>query len=253
MLVARPSHNQTRIMDHADGSFFTTKWTDVVNARDPNSIIARRALDNLCRMYWYPIYCYVRRRGHPPSDAENLVQDFFIHLFARDLFSLAARSKGKLRGFIVSSLKFFLADERKRANAEKRGGKTEFVRLDLDGAEERFSAEPASEATAEASLDRAWATELLKRAIKSLGDAWRADGKGDLFDELKSYLLTTLDAAARERISARFKLDEGNVKVVMTRLRGGYRDAIRKEVAETVSSESEIDAEVAALRKAIES
>jgi RNA polymerase sigma-70 factor (ECF subfamily) len=238
-------------MQHADGSFLTTRWSLVLAAGGEVSILARRALDDLCRMYWYPLYCYVRRRGHAPADAEDLVQGFFVHLFDRELFAIANRSKGKLRGFLLSSLQFFLADERKRAAALKRGGAVEFVPLDMEDAEGRFSAEPAASATAESSLDRAWGMEVLKRAANAIGESWRADGKGDLFDELSRYLLTPQDAAAVQKISERFHIGESNVKVSLHRLRERYRDAIRKEVAETVSSEEEIDAEIAALREAV--
>lgn len=238
-------------MNHADGSFLTTRWSLVVAAGGSTGGPAHRALDELCRMYWYPLYCYVRRRGHSPADAEDLIQGFFVHLFDRDLFAIADRSKGKLRGFLLSSLQFVLADERKRAGALKRGGDVEFVPLDMEDAEAKFSVEPVATATAESSLDRAWGMQVLQRAAKTLGDSWRADGKGELFDELSRYLLTPLDAAAIQGIAARFQLGESNIKVSLHRLRERYREAIRQEVAETVSSEEEIDAEIAALREAV--
>ena len=238
-------------VQHADGSFLTTRWSLICAAGADVTLVARRALDDLCRMYWYPIYCYVRRRGHAPADAQDLVQGFFVHLFDRDLFTLANRAKGKLRGFLVSSLQYFLADERKRAAALKRGGDTEFVPLEMEDGEERFSKEPAADADAESSLDRAWGMEVLKRAAKTIGESWRADGKGALFDELSRYLLTPLEAAATQEIAARFGLGESNVKVSLHRLRERYREAIRQEVAETVSSDAEIDAEIAALREAV--
>jgi len=238
-------------MEHADGSFHTTRWSLVVAAGGDVSVIARRALDDLCRMYWYPLYCYVRRRGHPPADAEDLIQGFFEHLFERELFARANREKGKLRGFLLSILRDFLIDQRKRNAAIKRGGGAEFVPLDMEGAEARFSGEPAGTDTAERSLERAWAMELLQRATLGLGDQWRADGKGDLFDELSRYLLKSLDASATQEIATRFGLSEINVKVSLTRLKERYRDAIRREVAETVSSGDEIDAEIAYLREVV--
>ncbi len=238
-------------VQHADGSFLTTRWSLVCAAGGDVTLVARRALDDLCRMYWYPLYCYVRRRGHAPADTEDLVQGFFVHLFDRELFAAADRSKGKLRGFLLSSLQYFLADERKRAAAQKRGGEVEFVPLEMDGAEERFAKEPAVEASAESSLDRAWGMEVLKRAAKSIGESWRGEGKGALFEELGKYLLTPMVAAATQDIAARFGMSESNVKVSLNRLRERYRDAIRAEVAETVSSDAEIDAEIAALREAV--
>jgi RNA polymerase sigma-70 factor (ECF subfamily) len=219
----------------------------VVAAGSDVSVIASRALDDLCRMYWYPLYCYVRRRGYPSTDAEDLVQGLFAHLFERELFDRAKREKGRFRSFLLSIFRDFLIDQQKRSGALKRGGGTEFVPLDMEGAEARFSDEPAGPDNAESSLERAWAMELLQRATRGIGEQWRADGKGDLFDELSGYLLKSLDTEATRQIATRLGLSESNVKVSLTRLKGRYRDAIRREVAETVSSADEIDAEIAHL------
>lgn len=236
---------------HIVGSFLTTRWSLVRSASDPSSSIAHGALEELCRMYWYPLYCYVRRRGYSPPDAQDLVQGFFIRLFSRDLFGIASPAMGRLRGFLLSSLKYFLADDRKRAAAVKRGGNVQLVPLILDDAEERFSAEPPAPTCPDSDMDRVWALEVLRRAVIRLREKWQIEGKGELFDALSQYLLTPLDAGRAQQLAERFQMTENHIKVSLSRLRPIYREAIRSEVAETVSSEDQIDEEIAALKKAL--
>ncbi len=233
------------------GSFLTTRWSLVRLVGEADSNRARGALNELCRMYWYPLYCYVRRRGYPPTDAEDLVQSFFVHILDRELFALADHAKGKLRGFLLSSLQYFLLDQRKRVAALKRGGAIAFEPLNLSGAEERFSGEIAVAGSPEGTLDRAWALELLQRALRYLAENWKQEGKSELFEALRPFLLAPLDAAGVSAIAARFSLTETNVKVSLHRLRERYRAALRQEVSETVSSEREVDEEIAALWKAL--
>ena len=236
--------------EHADGDFVTTRWSLVLRAGGENTE-GRRALDELCRIYWYPLYCYVRRRGFQHADAENFVQDFFLRLFEKDLFGQADREKGMLRSFLLKRLQFDLVDAHRRATAEKRGGRAEFVPLDTTGAEERYCGEPVDTDTPEKHFERRWALTVLQRTAAALGEGWKRSGKSELFAILSPYLFTPLDASGTQRLAAERGMTESNVKVSLHRLRDSYRTLLRSEIAETVASESEIDAELAALRAAV--
>jgi RNA polymerase sigma-70 factor (ECF subfamily) len=236
---------------HEKGSLPTTRWSLICAAAGPSTSSARRALDELCRIYWYPLYCFVRRRGYPPADAEDLVQGFFIHLFDRDIFAQADPGRGRLRGFLLSSLRYFLADERKHAAAAKRGGGIEFVPLDLAGAEERYTREPAGGETPEQCYDRRWALLFLQRVTSSLGDRWRERGKADLFTALSPFLFSELKSAEASGVAAKLAMTENNVKQVLHRMRDEFRAIFHQGVLDTVASEAEVQEEMAALRAAL--
>jgi RNA polymerase sigma-70 factor (ECF subfamily) len=236
---------------HGRGSFATTRWSLIAVAGVGRAAEAVRALNELCQTYWYPLYCYVRRRGYAPADAEDLVQGFFAQLLEKDLFGQADRDKGRLRGFLLSSLQFYLADERKYAAAEKRGGQASFVPIDTTDAEARYAGEPADNASPDRLFERRWAVLILQRAVAALGEVWRKEGKGDLYTALSPHLLNPLDGPATAGIAQRFGMSENNVKVSLHRLRERYRAELRREIAETVTSESDLDAEIAALRAAL--
>ena len=238
------------VKEHADGSFVTTRWSLVVRAGGGHTE-GRRALDELCRMYWYPLYCYARRRELQHADAEDAVQGFFLRLLKKDLFGKADRDKGRLRAFLLSSLQDYLVDEHRRATAEKRGGRAEFVPLDTTGAEERYRAEPVDTDTPEKHFERGWALMVLQRTAAALREGWKKSGKSELFATLSPYLFTPLDASGTQRLATERRMTESNVKVSLHRLRESYRNLLRSEIAETVATESEIDAELAALRSAV--
>src|SRR4029078_12609899 len=139
------------------------------------------ALENLCRTYWYPLYAYVRRKGYPAEDAQDLTQEFFTRLLGRNYLSVADRNRGKFRSFLLGSLEHFLAREWTKARAQKRGGGQPILSLDELQAEKRYLLEPAHELTAEKMFDRRWATTLLEQAMARLREECRANAKGDLF------------------------------------------------------------------------
>lgn len=236
---------------HRPGSFATTRWSLVAAAGRRGGAEAGAALENLCRAYWYPLYCYVRRRGYAPADAEDLVQGFFARVLDKELFAQADETRGKLRAFLLTSLQFHLADERKREGAAKRGGGVSFVPLDTADAESRYSAEPVDAAPADEVFDTLWAATLLERARSVLAEAWQAAGKAELFAALSPYVTATLDATGAARIAAQFGMTENHVKVSVHRLRERYGATLRQEVAETVTGEEEIEQEMAALRSAL--
>jgi RNA polymerase sigma-70 factor (ECF subfamily) len=233
------------------GTFLTTRWSLIVTAGIGKSDDAARALNELCQTYWYPLYCYVRRRGYSPADAEDLVQGFFAQMLEKDLFGQAEPGKGRLRGFLLSSLRFYLADERKAASAEKRGGQVSFVPIDTTDAEARYAGEPADNTSPDRVFERRWAALVLQRAVAVLGEVWRKEGKGDLYAALSPHLFDQLDGPAAASIAQQFGMTENNVKVSLHRLRERYRGELRREIAETVASASDVDEEIASLRAAL--
>jgi RNA polymerase sigma-70 factor (ECF subfamily) len=241
----------TRIAEtnHEAGSLNTTRWSLILRAREATPA-ATRALNELCSIYWYPVYCYIRRRGYQPAAAEDLVQGFFVDLLERDLFGQANRDRGKFRGLLISRLKYFLADEHKHTGAQKRGGHATFASLDIAHAEEMYARELIDERTPEALFDHRWAVTVLNRALSALAADWSAE-KRPILDALMPHLLKPLDAARNLQVAEKLGLSESNVKVTLHRLRARYREALRQQIAETVSTEVEIEEELAALRRAI--
>src|SRR5207244_7630605 len=145
----------------------------------------REALAELCRGYWYPLYAYVRRHGHPPEESQDLTQEFFTRFLEKDLLGLADRAKGKFRTFLLAACKHFLANERDRANAQKRGGGRLVLPLDFADAEHRYGQEPADTLTPDVLFERRWALTLLDQVLTRLRDESVSADKGEQFDRLK--------------------------------------------------------------------
>src|ERR1043166_5712469 len=229
--------------------FATTRWSVVLAAGQPESAPAQHALEMLCHSYWYPVYAYVRRKGYPPTEAEDLTQEFFTQLIARNHFSLADRSKGKFRGFLLATLDYFLAREWRRAHRLKRGGQFIFISLDEYPAEERYQLEPADYETPERHFHRQWALTILKQAMKSLQKECENNGKAGLIQEAKNQLSGERDDGAYTQISRKLNMSEGAVRVAVHRLRERYGELLRDEVAQTVTTEAEVDDELRHLFK----
>ncbi len=172
--------------NHAE--FTTTHWGFVLEAGQDDSPQAAEALEWLCRIYWYPLYAYVRRQGHSPEDTEDLVQDFFARLLDRHYLRLADPNRGRFRTFLLTSLKHFLINEWARANREKRGGGRRLISLDGEDTETRFLAEPADGRSPDKVFERRWAMVVLNRVLDQLETELTADGRGRVFEELKSFL-----------------------------------------------------------------
>src|SRR5687767_12341246 len=169
--------------------FATTHWSVVLRAGDSVSPEAGTALNYLCRSYWYPLYAYVRRKGHSPHDAQDLTQDFFARLLEKNYIQLAAPERGRFRSFLLKSLNHFLVNEWVRNNAQKRGGGRMLVSLDEEDAQRIYQQEPVNGLAAESLYDQRSAMTLLERAMVRLGEIYAAGGKRELFDQLKGLLL----------------------------------------------------------------
>jgi RNA polymerase sigma-70 factor (ECF subfamily) len=226
--------------------FATTHWSVVLAAGQgqENSPPAQRALETLCRAYWYPIYVYVRRKGHGPDDAQDLTQEFFAQLIAKEHLRLADREKGRFRTFLLAMLDYFLAREWSRAHRQKRGGQYQFVSLDQKDAEGRFRHEPAVTETPEKHFQRQWALEVLKQTMAALEAECVSQGKGALFQESKSLFSGERPASIYMGIAERLGLTEGAVRVKVHRLRQRYGELLRAEIAQTVEGPSEVEEEL---------
>ena len=212
---------------------------------------AEDALATLCHAYWYPLFAFVRRQGLSTHEAEDVTQGFFAPLLGKDALAHVDRAKGRFRTFLLASLKHFLADERDRANAMKRGGGLPVISLDACEAEERYALEPRNELSPDKLFDRRWAIAVIERALTRLGAEYSDAGKGALFSALKPLLTAPGDARPYAEIGAPFSMNEGAVKVAVHRLRQRYGAALRAEIAETVGTAEDVDEELRHLLDAL--
>jgi DNA-directed RNA polymerase specialized sigma24 family protein len=241
------SHPESR----APRVFNTTHWSVVLAAGEGDSEPARSALESLCQAYWYPIYVYVRRKGHGPDDAQDLTQEFFAQLISKDHVRLADRKKGKFRTFLLATLDYFLAREWSRAHRQKRGGGFLFVSLDQLAPEERYRLEPADNDTPEKKFLRQWALTLLGHTMNALQKECEANSKAAMFREVSNLLSGERDEGAYARISQQLCMSEGAVRVAVHRLRQRYGELLRDQIAETVGDAREVDEEIAYLMGAL--
>ena len=229
--------------------FPTTRWTLVIAAADPRRTEARSALVSLCEAYWYPLYAYIRRRGYAADQAQDLAQDFFVRVLEGRYLDRADPDKGRFRAFILTSLKFFLADEGDRNRAQKRGGGA-VLSFEISSGEERYQREPAHDETPERIFDRRWALSLLDRVVDRLRAEFVQHGRLDHFDRLKVFLLDQAEAPYAT-LAREMGTSEGALKVAIHRLRKRYRDLFRQEIAETVADPAEVEPELRYLAAAL--
>jgi RNA polymerase sigma factor (sigma-70 family) len=224
--------------------FATTHWSVVLTAGRNDTTRARAALENLCQTYWYPLYAYVRRRGHSPEDAQDLTQAFFARLLERNWVGSADQQKGRFRSFLLSALNHFLADEWDRARAQKRGGGIPPVPLQFDTAETRYGHEPVDHVTPEQNYERRWALTLLDTVLRRLRSEYEQEGRADLFAALHPCLVGDRTAQPYAELAAKLGISEGTVKSAVHRLRQRYRRLLRDEIAQTVAEPGEVDDEL---------
>jgi RNA polymerase sigma-70 factor (ECF subfamily) len=228
----------------APAVFVTTHWSVVLKAARSDTTRAHEALEHLCRMYWYPIYHFVRRRGHSTHDAQDLTQEFFARLLEKHWIAHADQSRGRFRSFLLLVLKRFLASEWNKAQAKKREGNRRCLPLPLDTAETRYARELADTATPEQAFEKQWALTLLETVLRQLRSDYESDGKGRLFETLKPCLMGSRESQPYAELAALLEMSEGAVKVAVHRLRERYRERLKAEIAHTVASPSDVDAEL---------
>ena len=231
--------------------FTTTRWSVVLEAQG-ESPAAQEALENLCRTYWRPIYGFVRREGAKPDEAKDITQGFFALILERKDFSSVRQEKGRLRSFLLASLKHFIANERRDAATLKRGGGRTL--LPLDGIESYDVSDLGSGETPSPDLlyDSRWAFTVLDRVFARLREESQRSANGPLLERLNTLLSDEPDRPSQAEIAREFGMTENAVKQAFHRLRQRYRQLLREEVAHTVATPGEIEDElrhlIAALR-----
>jgi RNA polymerase sigma-70 factor (ECF subfamily) len=223
--------------------FVTTHWSVVAAAGQEPSPTARAALELLAQTYWYPLYAYVRRKGHDEHAAKDLTQEFFARLFARNDFARLDRERGKFRAFLLASLNHFLAKEWRDQHTLKRGGGQTVLSLDA-AAEGWYLQEPVTEETPEKLYDRRWAMTILELAATHLRDEYGAAGKAEQFSVLRAFLSETAAAHGYEQAAAQLQWGTGAIATAVHRLRQRYRELVRQEIAQTVTTPLEVEEEM---------
>ncbi len=227
------------------GWFATTHWSVVLQAREGDSPAAARALAQLCQTYWGPINAYIRGRGHPSADAEDLTQQFFARFLEKEHYRLADRERGRFRSFLLTSVKRFVINEWERSFAQKRGGGRLAVSLDEEALEEGHPrVELTDERTAERLYEQNWTLTLLAEVRARLEAEYAAEGKGERFAQLEQFLPGEKSDLTYAEAAARFGVAEGTIKSDMHRLKRRYRELLREQIAHTVAAPSEIDEEL---------
>ena len=224
-------------------AFATTHWSVVLAAQD-ESPAAQEALEKLCRTYWRPIYSFVRRQGVGPEEAKDLTQGFFALLLERRDLDAVRREKGRLRSYLLTSLKHFLTNERSRAMAVKRGEGQRLIPLEDLRVRERAGFEPADIASADHVYERRWALTVLDQVLTRLRDEYRATGKMLLFDQLQKSLTDEPGRPSQAEIAHELGMTENAVKQAFHRLRQRYRELLREEIAHTVMAPGDIEDEL---------
>jgi len=230
-------------MQNGPVAFTTTHWSVVLTAqgRSPG---ADEALEKLCRTYWWPLYGFVRRSGYSPEEAQDLTQSFFALLLERRDLDMVRREKGRLRSYLLVSLKNFLAKTRRRELTIKRGEGRALVPLDELLARERADLEPTDNLTADKIYERRWALTLLEQVLARLENEYRAAGNARLFDCLKDFLSDEPGHQSQAEIAAELGMTENAVKQAFHRLRQRYRELLRDEIAQTVAAPGDAEDEL---------
>jgi RNA polymerase sigma factor (sigma-70 family) len=236
---------------HGAAAFTTTHWSVVLEAQG-QSPAAQEALEKLCRMYWPPIYSFVRRQGVGSAEAEDITQGFFAQLLERKSFDAVRKEKGRLRSYLLGALKYFLADEQRRAMANKRGKGQRLISLDELRAEEQIEMEPANPVTAEMIYERRWALTVLERVLSRLKDEYHAAGNIALFDSLKELLPDEPGSPSQAEIAVRLGMTENAIRQAFYRFRQRYQALLREEIAHTVATPGDIEDELRHLIAVIE-
>jgi len=206
-----------------------------------------QALEELCRTYWFPLYAYVRRRGHTKEDAEDLTQAFFARFLGKNYLDGLSADRGRFRAFLLASLKHFLANEWDKSRRQKRGGGVTPLSLDWQTADSQFQIATTSEPAPDRAFDREWAVVLLAKVIDRLQAECGADGGAKQFAELKIFLTAGKGALSHADAAKKLGLDEGAVRVAVHRLRKRYRHLLRDEIAQTLAAGADVDEEMRAL------
>jgi RNA polymerase sigma-70 factor (ECF subfamily) len=221
-------------------------------AGDPDAPQARESIAELCEAYWYPLYAFIRRRGHDPEKARDLTQEFFADALEKRLLAEADPSRGRFRSFLRTVCAHFLANRRDWENARKRGGGRAVLPIDTVGAEARYACELADGLTPDRIFDRSWALTLLGRVVDELRREYDEAGKAATFEALLGVLAGDPDVPSYAAVAARLGTTEGAARVAAHRLRRRYGELLRREIASTLAEPAEVDDEIRDLFAALD-
>ncbi len=236
--------------------FATTRWGLVAAAgRSPSEepgvesdgADSRAALETLCQTYWFPLYAYVRQRVRDVDEAHDLTQAFFERLLEKNYLADATPERGRFRSFLLTSFKHFLAKEWEKARAKKRGGGRLPLALDFRDSDSRLASEPADSLTPEQIYEREWVLTLLQRVMSQLRTEYVEAGKLDLFDRLKDFIIGQYSESGYAAVAEALGSTEPAMKMTAHRMRRRYRELLRSEIAETVTTADEVDDEIHSL------
>jgi DNA-directed RNA polymerase specialized sigma24 family protein len=225
----------------------------VVSAGRKSSPHSDQALAELCNTYWYPLYAYLRRQGRTKEDAEDLVQAFFARFLEKNYLEGLSAARGKFRAFLLASLKHFLANESDKSKRQKRGGGIQHLSLNWQSADERYHLDPPDPASPDRVFDREWALALLECVITRLRDECVAEGKTELFEHAKAFLMAGREAIPYAESAEALGLQEGALRVAVHRLRKRYRELLRNEIAQTLEDPAQVAEELRSLQAALAS
>ncbi len=224
--------------------FATTRWNIVCAVGDEDAQTASTALQELCQIYWYPLYTFVRRQGNDANSAADLTQAFFADLLERQDLKRVDPSLGKFRSFLLRALKHFLVNQWDKARAQKRGGGTSPLSLDFDAADNRYRLEPVHGQTPELIYQKQWARTLLDRVKNELRSEFISRGKGHQFDRLEKFIAGKSDEETLATAAAQLEMTEVAVKVALHRMRQRFGELLRVEIQQTVGTPEEIQSEI---------
>jgi RNA polymerase sigma factor (sigma-70 family) len=226
------------------GAFPDTRWSLILRLRAPeNEASADLALNELCRIYWQPLYAYLRRSGHDPELAKDVVQGFLAHLLSNRGFARVGPTDCRFRQFLLGALRNYLISEARKQAAIKRGGGLDWVPLDVELAEEVFQTQAAEPLSPEAAFDRQWAQTVWTRALQRLREEQHARGKEQLFKALKP-CLTEEPRQNHAAVAAATGLSPAAVALALHRLRRRLRELVMEELAQTVGAHADLDDEL---------
>jgi len=231
--------------------FSTTHWSVVLAARQGGTPGTASALEKLCRTYWPPLYAYIRREGHDATEAQDLTQDFFARLLAKDYLQRLHHQAGKFRSFLLAYLKNFLSEQRRKAGAQKRGGKCVFVSLNEPPGEEGYLLEPVDDLTPDQVFERRWAQAVLQTALDRLRDEYAARDQAALFEVLQDYQPREHGGRSYAQLGSDLGMTEAAVKSAVHRMRNRHREMLREEIAHTVTRPEEIEEELRHFRASL--
>jgi RNA polymerase sigma-70 factor (ECF subfamily) len=224
--------------------FVTTHWSVVLDAKGNDPTRASEALEKLCRIYWRPVYAFIRRNGHGTADAQDLTQEFFTRLLSKEYLRHLRDQRGKFRSFLLTFVKHFLSDEREKASAQKRGGGQAVLSLDDTDGEDLYVAETTNQISPDQVFEGRWAQTVLDQALNHLREDYYATGKGALFEQLKDVQPGEHGPVSYAQLGAELGMTETAIKSAVHRLRRRHREFLREEIAHTVTRPEDVDDEI---------